>query len=162
MPFRYNCSLGYHEASPLTDVFGTKSCVRWCSIARQLSEMKNWVNLDSFDFLLSYLTDLRALEPASHWSIIFVSFCSRTCRSKRTACFPHLLLFPHPTDREGMHSQVPNWTKRNSQTKPPPSSILHVCLWRSIWMNYIVGFPLSSFSVDYIWKAFWKRYFYFV
>lgn len=52
VPFRCNCSLGYQEASPFPDISGTKSCVRWCSIARQLSQLKDWISLDSFEFFV--------------------------------------------------------------------------------------------------------------
>lgn len=113
-----------------------------------------------------YLTAVRILELEVHWSIIFVSFCSRTCRSKRTGCFLHLsLLFPHPADRKGIQSQVPNWTKHNSQNKPPktPSVLSSMFVFGGVyeWATLLTSHS-AFFSVDYIWKAFWKRYFYFV
>lgn len=113
VPFRYNCSLKYHEASSLIDVFGTRSCGRWCSVARHLSKLKNWVSWDSFLYFLIYLAAIGALKPVVHWNIIFVSFYSKSCRSQRAACFLHLsFLFPYPILRAGIHSQVPNQTKQ--------------------------------------------------
>lgn len=73
MPFRYNCSLEYHKPLSLTDLFRTKSCVRWCSVARQVSQSTNWVSWDSFLCFSIYLAAIRALKAAVHWSFIFVS-----------------------------------------------------------------------------------------
>lgn len=93
VPFRYNCSLKYHEASSLIDVFGTRSCARWCSVARHHSKLKNWVSWDSFLYFLIYLAAIGALKPAVHWNIIFVSFYSKSCRSQRAACFFSFVIF---------------------------------------------------------------------
>lgn len=72
MLFGYNCSPAYHEASYCIDVSGTKSCVRWCRVARQLSWLKNWISWDYFLYFLIYLVAVKSLKA---WSSLEYHFC---------------------------------------------------------------------------------------